>query len=296
MIEREDKVATGSSYVRMLANSAALVPPLLDGLGPMKGRKPVGEIYEHILAFDQAMRSNVQRIPEFLLRESAPDGGADLLWLPLARRTLAISAAEKIIMIHRPVLFHSFQSPAFAKTRATCIAAATTILREHEYATAENSVSIWTHSAFCVTAAMVLGLELFHRTDHTDDTAHRYRQMIIRAAERLRRRRSDAIGKRGAILIDTILAAEEDLVVRLMRTARQGGSVESRQRSVINEMIGSHEIMAKFLSKTPQETSGLQLDPLTVIDPFQGAMDLESVQDFEAWFNEVFAPVYSPLL
>ena len=300
MIERGHDVATGSSYVRLLSRSAALIPPLLDGLGPMRSRKGIAAIYEHVLSCDKEMRSVVQKIPEFLLREPTTGNTPTLPWIPLARRTLAISAAEKVIMIHRPVLFYSFQSPAFLKTRKTCVAAATTILREHEQATAEGVVSIWTHSAFCVTAAMVLGLELFHRIDHTDDTAHGYRQMLIRAAERLRGRRCDAIAKRGAILVDTILEAEEELVVKIMRTARHGGSAESRQRHVVNEMIRNQEIMAKFLALAPQNLEPFPLGQSpSSIDQLSGSLTLDlspAGQDFDAWFNEVFAPVYHPTL
>ncbi len=304
MVHRHHDVATGSSYVRMLARTAALIPPLLDGLGPMGARKPIPQIHDHILACDRAMRANVQKIPEFLLRDTATGGaagaaGSSLPWLPLARRTLAISAAEKIIMIHRPLLYHSFQSPALVATRTTCVAAATTILREHEQATAEKAISIWTHSAFSVTAAVVLGLELFHRTDHTDDAAQSHRQMLVRAAGRLRNRRCDEIAKRGALLIDTILAAEEDLVLKMMRTSGSGGSVEARQREAINEMIGSHEIMARFLALTPQdhhpEVPHLE-QQYPASDYSFDSISLEPGEDFDTWFNGVFAPVYNPLL
>ncbi len=350
MVEQPPDVATNSSYVRMLGRTASLMPHLLDGLGPMAARKPPAEAYQHILACDRAMRANVAKIPEFLLREDTAAGShsrnACVPWLPLARRTLAISAAEKTIMIHRPVLFDSFQSAAFRLTRTTCVAAATTILREHEQAVSEQAVSIWTHSAFCVTAAVVLGLELFHRTDHTDDLAHSYRQMLLRAADRLRRRHADAIAERGALLIDTMLAAEEDLVLRMMRTARSasGTTLEEHQRAIINDMIGSHEIMARFLAIAPQRPAGsvastplggggvqtLTTSPQAQVlslpvagmapsgtaplaattsnmgtggpgrdgdmDTLLAAMDIDMGQDFESWFNNVFAPVYDPLV
>ena len=265
MIERDPSIATNSSYVRMLGRTASLIPPLLDGLGPMDHRKPPLEAYKHILACDRMMRANVAKIPEYLLRDDGPAAAKNVAvpWLPLARRTLAISAAEKIIMIHRPVLFDSFQqqnASVFKQTRTTCVAAAFTILREHEQAIAEQSVSIWTHSAFCITAAVVLGLELFHRTDHTDDTAHTHRQMMTRAADRLRVRRCDAIAKRGALLIDTMLAAEEDLVVRMMRAVRTrkkgDATTEAHQQTIINEIIGSHEIMERFMAIAPPKVDG----------------------------------------
>ncbi|ERS97611.1 hypothetical protein HMPREF1624_05782 [Sporothrix schenckii ATCC 58251] len=355
MVARPGREPTNSSYVRMLGRTASLIPPLLDGLGPMGARKPPAEAYQHILACDRVMRANVAQIPEFLLRDDAAPAATKTPWLALARRTLAISAAEKIIMIHRPVLYDSFQGgPAFRHTRTTCVAAATTILREHEQALAEQTLSIWTHSAFCVTAAVVLGLELFHRTDHTDDTAHAYRQTLARAADRLRHRRCDAMAKRGAVLIDTLLAAEEDLVLRLMRTARSGdASTAHHQAAIINDMLGRHEIMARFLARAPPKpdssvgggggsagstpvamgggVSGgvggpaMDVSPPPAVSLYQGpllpnasnrgnsgnaghsanhdgmnalltSMDLDTSQDFESWFNNVFAPVYDPLL
>ncbi|KAL1887495.1 hypothetical protein Sste5346_010194 [Sporothrix stenoceras] len=336
MVARSSSVPTNSSYVRMLGRTASLIPPLLDGLGAMGARKPPAEAYQHILACDRVMRANVAQIPEFLLRDDA-SSTSNVPWLALARRTLAISAAEKIIMIHRPVLFDSFQGgPAFRHTRTTCVAAATTILREHEQALAEQTLSIWTHSAFCVTAAVVLGLELFHRTDHTDDTAHNYRQTLARAADRLRHRRADAMAKRGAVLIDTLLAAEEDLVLRMMRTTRSGDSTENHQKAIINDMLGRHEIMARFLARAPPKADGsvgtgsagstpvaigsqtMDMSPQAQLPVLQNAvvqngnnntnrdhngmnallttMDMDTSQDFESWFNNVFAPVYDPLL
>jgi hypothetical protein len=252
-------------------------------------------MYSHILACDREMRESIKHVPGFLLRDNHGVGTA-LPWLSLARRTLAISAAEKIIMIHRPVLFYSFQSPAFSRTRETCVSAATTILREHEQTTEGNFLSIWTHSAFCLTAAVVLGLELLHRADHTDSTANRYRQMVLSAAERLRNRRCDAIAQRGAILIDTMLAAEEDLVLRLMRMLPHVGSGASRQRQVINEMIGSQEIISKFLASNPDTFGTPPAMQNITIDEMHPALELYPTADFDSWYNEVFAPTTGPTI
>ncbi|EFX06239.1 hypothetical protein CMQ_6560 [Grosmannia clavigera kw1407] len=321
---QDPDVATNSSYVCVLACMASLIPPFLDGLGPMSARKTPAEMYDHIQACDRAMRVHIANIPEFLLRK---EGGAtatatcpaSLPWIPLARHTLAISAAEMIIMIHRPVLFESLQSAAFRPTRAICVSAAVTILREHEQVIAAGVVSIWTHSAFCVTGAVVLGLELFHRTDHSDDTAHAYRQMLARASNRLHSRRCDAIARRGALLIDTLLTAEEDLVLRMMRTARRqtDAAAEDHQRAIINDMIGSHEIMARFLAGSLTKSSAtavasVNISPrVTIASLTNGpsteitisgsnnalpSLDYDAAHDFDLWFKEVFAPVYDPIV
>ena len=67
-------------------------------------------------------------------------------------------------MIHRSFLLKSLQSPLYLFTRNTCVSAAMTILREHGELSASGSgcFSIWVHSAFCVTATVVLCLNILH--------------------------------------------------------------------------------------------------------------------------------------
>lgn len=293
LAEQSDEVATSSSYVRVVAREAMLMTPVLDGLGPLTARKPLPEIYEHILKCDQDMRLLVQSVPSFLIRDrdlGAPEGAP---WIQTARRTLAISAADKIIMMHRPVLFYSFSNPAFSATRTTCTAAAVTILREHEQAAADGTLSIWTQSAFCITAAMVLGLGLLYRDSHADEQASEHRQMLARAAIRLRARRCDILAAKAARLIDVFLAVEEDLVIRAMR--KRGGSVAEAQREAVAEMIQSQEILTRFLD------FGTDLHALDAVGPSPASIDSfdlasfpvdTATEDFEAWFQTVFAPVY----
>ncbi|CAK7220330.1 hypothetical protein SCUCBS95973_004122 [Sporothrix curviconia] len=318
MIERDSDMPTDSSYVRMLGRSAALIPPLLDGLGDGNGT----------CTYNNSIK-----------------------WLPIARRTLAISAAETVIMIHRPVLLDAFRSggKAFSQTRTTCIAAAATILREHEQTMAEQTLSMWAHSAVCVTGAVVLGLELLYRTEVTGDTTLTYRQMMARAADRLRTRHCDAVAKRGAALIETLLAAEKDLALRMTQTTARTAmtsstttngdsgqaTAEDHQQAIINEMIGSHEVMARFLATAPLKVDNAVPDDATTpgtlavaavadnrpsspmhIPTLSGAerradgaeaannssmhdllesIDPDAGQNFDSWFNNVFAPVYDPL-
>jgi len=295
LVEQSDDIATSSSYVRIVAREAMLMTPILDGLGPLTSRKPLPAIYEHILKCDQDMRLLVQQIPSFLLRDvelQEPEASLTVPWIHTARRTLAISAADKIIMMHRPVLFYAFMNPAFSKTRETCTAAAKTILREHEQAATDGTLSIWTQSAFCITAAMVLGLDLLHRVTHTDDQASEHRHQLARAADRLRARRCDVLAAKAARLIDVFLAVEEDLVIRVMR--KRGGNIEGAQREAISDMIQSQEILARFLD------FGTDLHVLDTVGPSPASMDsfdlafnpTDATEDFEAWFQTVFAPIY----
>ncbi len=301
LLHREDTILTTSSFVRVVAREALLIPEVLDGLGSLHSRLPITQIYEHVLRSDQEMRNLVRQMPAFLIRDTERRGPYDSsVWLPVARRTLAISAADKIIMIHRPVLLYSFQNEYFSHTRTTCVAAATAILREHEQATLEQTLSIWTQTAFCVTAAMVLGLQLLHHSSHVDEQASQYRTMLIKAAQRLRGRRGDVLAARGARLIDAFLSAEEDLVVRVMR--RHGGSMDEKEREVVNQIIQNQELLARFLNlgtnnslmavvHAPPEAEPSQLQAFDV--PILDMSQFEGIDDFDVWFNEIFAPAYS---
>ncbi len=109
------------------------MPTLLDRVGSAGSRRPASNIYGHVLRSDREMRNLMRRIPAFLVRDNTHLSQHP--WLPAARRTLAISAANKIIMIHRPVLFSLFFRIRYSHERVRpAIAAATTILREHEQA------------------------------------------------------------------------------------------------------------------------------------------------------------------
>lgn len=100
LAELASHLPTVSSYVRVLLEMADLMPDLYDGLGPMKERKSPREQYEHLLRIDARMRAAVRGFPVFLLRQDIQHEER-LPWLGTARRSLAITAAEKIIMIHR---------------------------------------------------------------------------------------------------------------------------------------------------------------------------------------------------
>ncbi|KAK7224732.1 hypothetical protein V2G26_012735 [Clonostachys chloroleuca] len=296
MVIRDGNVATKSSYVRTLARIASLMPPLLDGLGPIRKRRPLSSIYKHILATDEALRHLVRTSPPFLLHQSPHDDQSHV-WLPLARKSLAITVADKIILIHRPVLLQSFQSSQFQRTRQTCVAAAMTILREHGALAGGVSVSIWTHSAFCVTAAMVVGLELLYRSNHTDAEAQNLRQAMLKTSARLRSRNCDVIAERGAVLIDTILATEEELVVKIMRTEFSTSTIRELQQDVIDGMIKSHQLMARFLVLSSDDYSfGEPSSANFHNDGPDGSLDQGgghecynlSEVDVDSWFSDIF--------
>ena len=283
---------TISTYIRVLVNLAELMPGLVDGFGPMKARKPMRQQYEHILHIDQKMRTVVKNIPSFLLR---PDKEKEeqILWLGIARRSLAITAAEKIIMIHRPFLFRSFHDQTYSYTRRTCVAAAMTILREHEVIVREEDVSIWTHTAFAITAAVIMCFEVNATAENQANIAQGYRDAIHAARTRLAGRNNDVLAQRGVALIDAIFTADPAL-----------GTSGHRHK-----MIDFGQILAKFSSitrlnlgpDTPEASvsRSSDMDTQDVIgahfEQMHPAWDTAEDIDFDAWFNGTFHSLQDPL-
>lgn len=72
----------------------------------------------------------------------------------MARRSLTITSAHKIIMIHRKFLGMSFHDKRFAFTRRTCLAAAKTIINEVKEETSSETPILWSMQAFSVAAAV----------------------------------------------------------------------------------------------------------------------------------------------
>jgi hypothetical protein len=291
----EDKpinIPTISTYIRVLVNLAELMPGLVDGFGPMKARKPMRQQYEHILHIDQKMRAVVKNIPSFLLR---PDKAKEdqITWLGIARRSLAITAAEKIIMIHRPFLFRSFNDQTYHYTRRTCVAAAMTILREHEVIVREGDVSIWTHTAFAITAAVILCFEMNATAESQVEIAQSYRDAIHAARTRLAARTSDVLAQRGVALIDAIFTADTFM-----------SNFGHRHK-----MVDFAQILAKFSSftrlnlgpDTPETSLNRfsDVDPEDVIgahfDQMQPAWDTAEDVDFDAWFSGTFHSLQDPM-
>ncbi|KAJ5423855.1 Monooxygenase FAD-binding [Penicillium cf. griseofulvum] len=283
---------TISTYIRVLVNLAELMPGLVDGLGPMKSRKPLRQQYEHILHIDQKMRGIVKNIPPFFLRGDKTKE-AQIPWLAIARRSLAITAAEKIIMIHRPFLFRSFSDPTYTYSRRTCVAAAMTILREHEVIVREGDISIWTHTAFAITAAVIMCFEVKATAENQANIAQSHKDAIVAARTRLADRTNDVLAQRGVALIDAIFTAD----------------TASGSAGLGNGMIDFGQILAKFstftrinLGPNTPDTSVSRFsnsDPQDVIgahfNEMQPAWDTAEDIDFDAWFNGTFHTLHDPL-
>ncbi|KAG9497541.1 hypothetical protein J7337_010402 [Fusarium musae] len=231
MMPKNETSLTINSYPRAMVQVALLMPKLLDSLNSNLPRRSLAETYKVVTASYSALRDIVRRLPPYFMQTPEPQSGTDEYmppWLPFARRSLALSTADKVIMIHRPVLYHAFQVPALTKARKSCVAAAKTIFKEYESISQEGVIPIWTHSAFCVTATIVIGLELLFREAHTDNEAISLRSIMNRTAQSLRSRQSDILAARCAALIETILLIEEELVLSLMRSSFDGSTTQLR--------------------------------------------------------------------
>lgn len=150
LAELSGSVPTRAAYPRFLYDIARLMPQLQDG---MLSSNTVYTKYEQVIKYDTRMRAlaNTQR-PLFL--SNAPIEPEWPPWVPWGRRSLTISSAHKIIMIHRQFLGQSFTNLAFSITRKTCVAAAKTILKEQKQADDTEGPHLWIYDAFSVTACV----------------------------------------------------------------------------------------------------------------------------------------------
>lgn len=141
---------TVTSYSRIFYNIAALMPDLQDDVTSCN---TLYTKYEEVLKYDRRLRTlATQHLPYYL--QNVPLDPAWPCYVPWARRSLAISSAHKVIMIHRKFLSLSFVNPMFEFTRKTCVAASRTIIKEQKEATRDGGPTLWIHQAFGVTASV----------------------------------------------------------------------------------------------------------------------------------------------
>lgn len=294
--ELPSHLPTVCSYVRVLLDMAALMPDLHDGLGPVKQRKPLREQYEHILRIDARMRAAVRGFPVFLLRQDLQHEER-LPWLGTARRSLAITAAEKIVMIHRPFLLRSFQMPQYSFTRQTCTAAARTILSQYEALVEAKDLSIWTHTAFCITAAVILCFEIrtspvTNVSEDAEAKVQMHKEAVVAAREHLAYRKVDVLAQRGVTLIDILLDSRgsEDLSTFGTHVMAEFNNITSKMISVpYGGEQATHPFASVGLPAFPHEDSfnGVETVDYSTID-FE--FDYTG-NEFEKWFNGIFVDV-----
>lgn len=163
MLPLPGSVPTVTSYCSFLDDIAALMPQLQDAL---QSCNSLSTQYEEILRFDAKMRAlaTVHRPIYFV---NAPIDRTWPRYIEWARRSLTISSAHKIIMIHRKLLSRSFTDPVFSFTRETCIAASKTILKALHQPYEADPPILWIDQAFTVTACVRSSLPLTSRDKYS---------------------------------------------------------------------------------------------------------------------------------
>lgn len=164
--------------------------------------------YQHILDYDARMRDLATRGMPRYFHVMEPVDALWPEWVHWARSSLTVCFAHKIIMIHRAYIRQSFVNPVYSMTRFTCIAAAKTVLNEAKQAKDVNGPIIWIDKAFCVAAAIILCLDIFHRSE-TDPELAIHRDLVLECIEQLRKFENSVIAVRGATLLTEILAERD---------------------------------------------------------------------------------------
>lgn len=151
-----------------------------------------------------------------------------------------------------------------------------TILREHENIALSGELCLWTHTAFCITATVILCFEIIMgRSSISEDRYQMLKDLIRAARHRLERRNHDILARRGIFLISAIIP---DL----------DGAMEAATSNL--GTIDLEEITRRFSS------DWAFLGP-ELVDPFVDQEQsnitgshslLPAENDFESWFSDVF--------
>lgn len=214
-------VVFGNFFFRI----ASLMPALLDRYyeAPTLDAK-----YEHVLRFDKMTRELVlSQLPPYLYSQTPVDPSWPP-WVLLARKALSISAAHKIIMIHRRFLGMSFHDKRFDFTRRTCLSAAKTIINEIKSGDFENSPIFWTTQAFSVAAGIILALDNFNRHQSTREHEEN-RQLITETISILSK----------SVYISSIAARGSRLLTELLAEDRNYGQGNGKERADDTNSISS---------------------------------------------------------
>lgn len=206
------------------------MPSLVDKLNSNLDQQPIEDRYPHVLEMDLKMRDLVSSLPAFLKR-TEPEDPAWPTWVSWARSTLTISAADKvgrlppqnpsrarpalidslqIIMIHRSFMIKSFRESRYTYTRVTCVSAALTILREYDRIKHSNVASVWVVPAFTISAAIIIMLDLLHKSV-TDETTLARRGMVQSVVTNLEQDKHNVMAMRGSKLLRALLNREIEM-------------------------------------------------------------------------------------
>lgn len=104
LVGHDESYLTTSTYSIIMSKMSLCIPKLLDGISKSDD---VASRYEHVISIDRQMRKVVTKIPSAILRDHGASGKGPE-WLTLARRTLAITAADKVSQ-RKAVVFEEFR-------------------------------------------------------------------------------------------------------------------------------------------------------------------------------------------
>jgi len=261
-------IPTITSYSNYHYDIAALIPQLQDAMA--HSNTPFTK-YEHVLTYDTKMRDlATASMPTFLsTRSPIPDDWPN--FVPWARRSLAICAAHKIIMIHRKFIDLSFTSSAFASTRKTCVAAAKTILHEIKTPIDKEGPVLWIDQAFTVAAGIILCLDAFHRKS-TDSKTLEHRTLAEDAIQFLQQYPTSMIASRGIRLLNFLVARLAD-----QNGVRQNGNGRKRP----GESLDNGDKRARISESLDYTRHSTMMDAESQAQPVHIAWDS---------FNDLFPP------
>jgi hypothetical protein len=182
-------------------------------------------------------------------------------------------------MIHRPFIFRSFQSARFAYTRRTCISAAMTILRELKGLTDNGDVFLWTHSAFCVTAALILSFEIAHYRVEQEESCSVYSNAVEEALQFLASREQDVMAQRGVFLIKAILSTSS-----IIHDFSAVSNIDEAESVSFEGIVFRFAVDLTDLGFLTQPVDSPQI--LHQQEP--GYLSTYEIEEFETWFQGTF--------
>lgn len=147
-----------------------------------------------------------------------------------------------------------------------------TILREHELADQDDQcLPLWVHSAFAVTAVVVLCLNMTYADGNVVQSSSdldAQRHLIEKARVRLVRQKADSLARRGVYLIDILLN-------------------ESHATPGQLSVLSLDSVLSSFFELEQQDKAfgrgleGFELESQPIVP--------SETPDFDQWFSAVFA-------
>ena len=149
-----------------------------------------------------------------------------------------------------------------------------TILREHELADQDDEcMPLWVHSAFAVTAVVVLCLNMIYTDGNVVQSSYdleTQRHLIQITRDRLTKQKADSLARRGVYLIDVLLNESH-----IASGTSQACALD------LDSVLSSFFTLDGQDQRCGQDAECLQLD--------SQSNPPDEVPDFDQWFSAVFA-------